>query len=259
MANEAATGDPPDDVFESCTENALAVRQEEMCHMRRGSTLALAAVLLLLMLSPLASAAGKTPRSTSPTLPPYVPPDSTSDPALAHATESTSNASVHPASDAASLISLGVGGVGLLMLSLLMARKARGPRAVRLPRRSFEMGRAMGRSTRVESEDQALARLRSAPDVGQVTALGATPGRVRVQVARRRGEPCELVSGYLTGLFEEAWASDVAIRHDACAGKKRATPCEYDIIRVGPPMGGASTRGSEAAKDRSLQAPAGPA
>ena len=203
--------------------------------MRRVVTLSIAAAVLLLALA-IGLAEGKV-RSTPPTqpLPPYVPPDSTSDPALAHAPSAASqNASVHVASDAASLTSLGVGGVGLLMLSLLVARRARGPRTVRPPKRSFEAGRTLGRSTRVGSEADALARLR-APDVGQVTALGANPGRVRVQIARRRGEPCELVSGYLTGLFEEAWASDVALRHDSCSGRKRATPCEYDIIRVSVP------------------------
>jgi hypothetical protein len=159
---------------------------------------------------------------------------------------------------AAQLVGLGVGGVALLSLSLLVAHKARRPRPRRPRRRSFEAGRLMGRATRVAGVEDALAKLRWSK-LGQVTAMGANEGRVRVAIQRRRSEPCEMVAGYLTGLFEEAWASDVAIGHERCAGRKRGGICEYDIIRAVHRAEAASTRGSAGARDRSPRARGGAA
>lgn len=215
--------------------------------MRRVLALSLAAVLLLSL--PVAAGAGKQGKVA-----PTVPPASTSDPARAHA--SAGGGGSFAASDTASIVSLGLGGFGLLALSLFVASIARKKKAHRPPKRSFEAGRAVGRATRVSSEADALAALQR-PGFANVTALWASEGRVRVAVARRRGETCELVGGYLTGLFEGAWAADAAVRHDRCGGRKRQVPCEYEIIRVGPRTAATSIPRSAAATGRSLQAPGG--
>lgn len=143
---------------------------------------------------------------------------------------------------------MGVGGLLLFLLSLSAARKARKPKVKPAPRKSFERGREMGRLVGAVTEQDAVRALASAP-VGKLVSVAPMPRGYRVTMSRKKSEPCEVAAGYVTGLFESAWARDVVLRHDACAGKARGAVCTYEVrdpspARVSPagaPAGGAST------------------
>ncbi|HWH08772.1 MAG TPA: hypothetical protein VNX21_06195 [Candidatus Thermoplasmatota archaeon] len=143
---------------------------------------------------------------------------------------------------------MAVGGGLLFLLSLLAARKARTPKARPPPKKSFERGRELGRLAGVVTEQDAVRALASAP-VGKLVSVAPVPRGYKVTMSRRRSEPCEVAAGYVAGLFETAWARDVVLRHDACAGKARGAVCTYEVRDPSPravspggaPAGGAST------------------
>lgn len=146
------------------------------------------------------------------------------------------------------ILLMGVGGALLFLLSLVTAHKARKPKVKPAPKKSFEHGRELGRLTGVTTEQDAVRALSSAP-VGKLVSVAPVPRGYRVTMSRRRSEPCEVAAGYVTGLFEAAWARDVVLRHDACAGKARGAVCTYEVrdpsprgvSRGGAPAEGAST------------------
>lgn len=143
---------------------------------------------------------------------------------------------------------MGVGGLLLFLLSISAARKARTPKVKPAPRKSFERGRELGRLAGVVTEQDAVRAL-SSPPVGKLVSVAPVPRGYRVTMSRRRSEPCEVAAGYVAGLFESAWARDVVLRHDACAGKVRGAVCTYEVRDPSParptpggaPAGGAST------------------
>ena len=143
---------------------------------------------------------------------------------------------------------MGLGGLLLFLLSIAAARKARSPKVKPAPKKSFERGREMGRLAGITSEQDAVRALSDAP-VGKLVSVAPVPRGYRVTMSRRRSEPCEVAAGYVTGLFESAWARDVVLRHDSCAGKARGAVCTYEVrdpsaARVSPggaPAGGAAT------------------
>lgn len=131
------------------------------------------------------------------------------------------------------LLLMAVGGALLFFLSVLAARRARRPRLRAPPKRSFERGRELGRLVGVVTEQDAMRAL-AAPPVGTLVSATPVQSGYRIAVARRRAEPCDVVAGYLTGLFETAWARDVILRHDACAGKAKNAVCIYEVRDPSP-------------------------
>ncbi|MFA5862592.1 MAG: hypothetical protein WDA16_12950 [Candidatus Thermoplasmatota archaeon] len=224
----------------------------------------------LLAVAPTALAAGKArghaQKGTTPITPlvspqaltplPYVEPASSdqtsSDPLPASLPQPPQDASlaVNAPPGLAGFVLLGSGAGATLGLALLMAHHAGRPRKRTPPRKSFEAGRVSGRGTRVVSHAEAIETLRKHA-LGEVVSLRGAPGLVRVALKRRRGEACEHVAGYLTGLFEGAWAMDVALRHDECGGKERDAVCVYEFSRFVAPAAEASTQGSLTLPDRS--------
>lgn len=146
------------------------------------------------------------------------------------------------------IVLMGVGGALLFLLSLMTAWKARKPKVKAAPRKSFERGREMARLSGVITEQDAVRALSTAP-VGKLVSVAPVPHGYRVTMSRRRSEPCEVAAGYVTGLFEAAWARDVVLRHDQCAGKARGAVCTYEVHDPSPrraspgaaPREGAST------------------
>lgn len=131
------------------------------------------------------------------------------------------------------LVLMGIGGALLFLLSLSAARKARRPRVLPAPRRSFERGRELGRLAGVATEQDALRALGTAPVAKLVSVTPVSHG-YRVALSRRKSEPCEVAAGYVTGLFESAWARDVILRHDACQGKAKNAVCIYEVRDPAP-------------------------
>jgi hypothetical protein len=199
--------------------------------MRRACALSLAALLLVLAAAPLADAAkARRLPATPPTAP--VPPQESVHAAFPRGTDR--------------LVSLGLAGAGLLALALVAAMRARTPRARKPPRRSFEAGRIIGREARALSPEDAVRALQASRAGGEAVAVATEGGAVRVTLRRGRGESCQHAMGYLTGLFESAYATDVQIAHPVCGGKRRGAVCTYEVRpvnRAAARAAGASTRG----------------
>jgi hypothetical protein len=174
--------------------------------------------------------------------------------------------------DVGGLVLLGAGGALLLLLALALARMARrrsAAEAAGLTRRragkkkSFAAGHLVGASVGVASIEDALASLRAGRvAAGRVESVDAPSDGTRAHVAvrRKRSEPCDLVAGYLTGLFESAWASDITLRHEACAGKSKNALCVYELRPVShraAPAAAASSAGSASGLRRWPPAPRG--
>lgn len=210
--------------------------------MRRAWVLGLAALLLSGALPAAhADGGGDHAKHGRPALAP--PPE-----ASAQQADSAAASPVSVPPEASWLAVLSGGSVALLALALAAARASRRVKPRKLPRRGFEAGRAMGLASRVASAEDAIAALQR-PAVGALVGAERLPGAVRVALRRRRGEPCELAAGYLTGLFECGWATDVTLRHDICGGKQRNAVCQYEVrpadavSRVVAPAAEASIRG----------------
>lgn len=223
--------------------------------MRRASWLMLAVALMLVVAAPLAMAGKKQqPAPSAQQSPPLIqlgtPPPPPSRPYVAPtpgdyaSSDPPPDASVQPPPPGeppppnapkggvplgvVGLVLMGLGGTVTLALSLLAARRARRPKLRKAPRKSFDAGRLVGRASRVDSLPDALDALRKGI-VGEVVSVQSLTDGVRVGVKRRRGESCPHAAGYLTGLFESAWATDVLLRHDDCAGKARGGICVYEF------------------------------
>lgn len=147
------------------------------------------------------------------------------------------------------LVALGLLGGFLLLWGLFLAHRARRPKTPRPPKRTFEAGRHLARRRGARTLDQAMRALHEAP-VGEVVRSREVAGGVEVVMRRRRAQSCAQAAGYVAGLFEGAWAQDVRIEHDACAGE-RGGECRYVVSRGGRAAGAAATRGSASAPRRS--------
>lgn len=128
---------------------------------------------------------------------------------------------------------LGFGGAGMLVVAAWAGRSAMRPRNRRPPRKSFHAGRGRGIREGMERAHAPLDALRQA-DLGETSTTPIPGGGHRVVLKRTRGTPCEYAAGYLTGLFEGAWADDVRVEHPACAGKDKHASCVYDVVRARP-------------------------
>lgn len=131
------------------------------------------------------------------------------------------------------LFLMGTGALLLFALSLLAARKARKPKEYHPPRRSFERGRELGLQAGVASEQDAVRALAATP-VGKLVSVAPVPQGYRISLSRKRSEPCDVAAGFVTGLFEAAWARDVILRHEACQGKARNAVCTYEVRDPSP-------------------------
>lgn len=147
------------------------------------------------------------------------------------------------------LLAIALCGSALLLIGLLLAWRAGRPKVVKPPRRSFEAGRRIARLQRVRSTEGALRALRNAP-VGEVVRVDAVPHGFDVVLRRKRAQSCRQAAGYLAGLFEGAWARDVEVRHDACAGEKGGE-CRYLVTRAAPRTAAGATPGSAREAHRS--------
>lgn len=127
---------------------------------------------------------------------------------------------------------LGFGAAGMLVVAAWAGRRAMTPRRRRPPRRSFHAGRGRGIQEGMERAHAPLDSLRQS-GLGAVE-VEAIPAGVRVRLQRGRSTPCEYALGYVTGLFEGAWADDVRVDHPACAGKDRHGACVYEVRRPRP-------------------------
>lgn len=153
------------------------------------------------------------------------------------------------------LLLMSIGALLLFALSLLAARKARRPKERHPPRRSFERGRALGLHAGVASEQDAVRALASAP-IGKLVSVAPFPQGYRVSLSRKRSEPCDVVAGYVTGLFEAAWARDVILRHEGCQGKARNAVCTYEVRDPSPrPLNPRDAQAAGAGTPRSGDAP----
>lgn len=132
----------------------------------------------------------------------------------------------------ATLAILALGGFLVLVAGLALAWWARRPREIHPPRRTFASGRRLAMRDPPLDEEAALAALPTMPVGTVVETRRVAAGRVAVAVQRKRGQPCEQVGGFLAGLFEAAWASDVRVVHDRCSGKDRKLPCWYTVERA---------------------------
>lgn len=250
--------------------------------MRRGLAFALAAVLLLS--APGAAAVGglpllgKKPQPTPPTAEPLPEPEPEQDAAFEEPVpgpepdvgapelephpaampppggRSSIAEATHRLAPAAALAGLAA---LVLLVALGVARLANKPRARKPPKRSFEAARAAGWALQPTSLAGAMQALRAPAPAGTVRSAREEGGRVVVAVERSKRDPCRFVQGYLTGIFESAWASDVALAHEHCAGKKGV--CWYAVSRSAPTAAAAWTPGSGAAPRRSPPAASAPA
>lgn len=153
------------------------------------------------------------------------------------------------------LLLMGIGALLLFVLSLMAARKARKPKERHPPRRSFERGRALGLQAGVASEQDAVRALSAAP-VGKLVSVTPVPQGYLVSLSRKRSEPCDVAAGYVTGLFEAAWARDVILRHEGCQGKARNAVCTYEVRDPSPrALNRRDGRAAGAATPRSADAP----
>ena len=128
---------------------------------------------------------------------------------------------------------LAVTGIALLGVALLAARRAFRPPPPKLPKKSFAAGRARGVREGIRGSQAALAALEKS-GLGDLAGVAPEGTGYRVIVRRGRGVPCEYAAGYLTGLFEAAWAIDVRLEHPACGGKDRKAPCVYEAYPAPP-------------------------
>lgn len=168
---------------------------------------------------------------------------------LAQAQSSGSSPKLRIPVGALGLVLMAAGGILLFFLSLSAARRARGLAKTKAPpRRSFERGHQMGLTAGVSTEQDALRRLGEAP-VGKLVSATPIPGGWRVAMSRKRSEPCEVAAGYVSGLFEAAWARDVVLRHEGCAGKARGAVCVYEVR---DPFGRRPTRGDARTEGASI-------
>lgn len=130
------------------------------------------------------------------------------------------------------LLALVVGASLVLVVALLIARAAALPRRKKPARKSFEGGRELGVAARVSSVEEVVERLRAKAAAGVFVSSALTKDGVAVTLRRSKREPCAFAQGYLTGLFEFAWASDVGLWHPSCAGKAKNAVCSYEIRRL---------------------------
>ena len=154
------------------------------------------------------------------------------------------------------LVLMGLGGALLFLLSVSAARKAQRPKVRPAPKRSFEHGREMGRLAGVASEQDALRALGESP-VAKLVSVTPVPHGYRVALSRKRSEPCAVAAGYVTGLFESAWARDVILRHDACQGKAKNAVCVYEVRDPAPRRAGPAPKSDVASFDPARRSPPG--
>lgn len=227
--------------------------------MRRGLSLAMA--LLLLALCPLADAAAGKGEGKGKQKADAQPRESTSasdegDSVFAGALEPVEKAfDGVPAPIGLAL--LGFGGAGMLVVAAWAGRSAMRPKHRRPPRRSFHAGRGRGIREGLERAHAPLESLRQA-DLGEAEVTPLPAGGHRVVLRRSRATPCEYASGYLTGLFEGAWADDVRVEHLVCAGKDKHASCVYDVLRARPVSAQPAAPPSHAPPGGSRAAPRGP-
>lgn len=201
--------------------------------MRRGLGSLLAAVLLVAAALALPGAHAESKRNPLPTLPRELPlQPAPGSPAAVRPSPPSGSAGDLVAAWAA-LVGLGATSVVMLLLGLLAAKRSRTAKARKAPRKTFDAGRQRGRTLRPRTTSEALYRLTDAR-LGEVLEAVPTPAGARVMVQRPRNHPCEEVAGFLTGLFESAWASDVRVEHERCAG--RSGPCRYFVSRSDSPV-----------------------
>lgn len=151
----------------------------------------------------------------------------------------------------------GLAGLAVLGLAVLVAKRAFHPPPPKPPRKSFAAGRAKGVRDGIRGAQAALAAL-ARSDLGEVAGAAPEGSGYRVVLKRGRGVPCEHAAGYLTGLFEAAWALDVRLEHPSCGGKTKGAPCVYEAYpappavprRAAPAPATSSGRGGAAASTR---------
>lgn len=142
-----------------------------------------------------------------------------------------------------SVVAIVLGAAALLFLGLLLARVSTRPKE-KLPRkRTFAAGHRLATLAPVSSVAGAVRRLEVA-GLGELIAATPSDHGVHVELRRRQNRPCEHVAGYLAGLFEGAWASDVQVIHTRCAGRDKRAACVFDVVPVGRVNGSASRTGA---------------
>jgi hypothetical protein len=239
--------------------------------MRRGSTIVLAVLLLAALAVPVADAAHnrRTPRDAEEaTQPPEEEHEEEDEPTPSRSTAPAAPRKSTSRDDPLESIAEGLdevptpvgiavaGLVGLaaLGLALLAAKRAFHPPPPKPPRKSFAAGRAKGVRDGIRGSQAALEAL-ARSGLGDLASVAPEGNGYKVILKRGRGVPCEHAAGYLTGLFEAAWALDVHLEHPVCGGKSREAPCVFQAFPAPPtaPRRGAPTssgRGAAAASTR---------
>lgn len=150
-------------------------------------------------------------------------------------------------------IVLGIAAILLLVGASWLAARSRREKKARPARRTFDHGRQLGRLAGAIDDATAAAALRDAP-VGDLVRHAPVPGGAEVVLMRRKTQPCAQAQGYLVGMYERAWADEVAVEHVACAGEKGGQ-CRYVLRRAlsasGPREAAGPTPGSGGALRRS--------
>jgi hypothetical protein len=213
--------------------------------MRRGVTIALAAVLVAALATPLAEAAhNKKPGKQAAPAPAPAAPSATK-----KGTSTGGGGPLESLADGLGAVPAPVGialtallGVAILGVALLAARRAFHPPPPKPPRKSFAAGRAKGVRDGIRGSQAALEAL-ARSGMGELASVAPQGAGYRVILRRGRGVPCEHAAGYVTGLFEAAWALDVHLEHPSCGGKSRDAPCVYEAYPSPPtaPRRAAST------------------